>query len=80
MVTLELLPGVTGTFTHDGHEWRVESGEFTVDDPVLAEELVDTYVKVRASSTPPIPPDVCGAIMTDGSECERPADSCPYHS
>jgi len=22
---------------------------------------------------------ICGVEMTDGSICERPADSCPYH-
>jgi len=24
-------------------------------------------------------PDICGAVMSDGSTCERPADECPYH-
>jgi len=23
--------------------------------------------------------DICGAEMSDGSTCERPADECPYH-
>lgn len=23
--------------------------------------------------------DICGAEMTDGSVCERPAGDCPYH-
>jgi hypothetical protein len=23
--------------------------------------------------------DICGATMSDGSTCERPADECPYH-
>lgn len=23
--------------------------------------------------------EVCGAEMSDGSTCERPADGCPYH-
>lgn len=23
--------------------------------------------------------DLCGAVKADGTECDRPADECPYH-
>jgi len=74
-----------------GEEINVED-EFTVSEEVF-ERLKANYPGIEAVSSgedsnisepqtndsPEDTTEICGTEMTDGSICERPADSCPYH-
>lgn len=75
----------------DGNDINVEE-PFEVDEEV-GEYILDNYpgmvvVEGDSSDETPTPEPsesgesdaICGAEMTDGSECERPAGECPYHS
>lgn len=72
----------------------VTDGGFTVADEAVARRLAEYYPNLEydgavddeassdttASSDDGQPPDaICGAEMSDGEICERPADECPYH-
>lgn len=77
----EAIDGVGGhcphTVTLGGDTYDCADGA-TFDVPEReAEALADRYgvdlADIRAGEA------VCGAEMSDGSTCERPADECPYH-
>lgn len=64
----------------------VESGEFS--HPEITREWAEQYAEREGVSVSTVLVDeatedatggVCGATMSDGSTCERPADECPYH-
>jgi len=58
-----------------GTEYNV-SGDNTVEvSDEVASRLKANVSGVVVEDTS----DICGAEMTDGSVCERPAESCPYH-
>jgi len=74
-----------------GEEINVED-EFEVSE-VVFERLKAEYSGIEAVSSddstdtsepqendgPEDTAEICGTEMTDGSICERPAESCPYH-
>jgi len=66
-----------------------DGGDHTVDDDGvvacppdlegdLAERLAEAY-GVDAGELRDGGNEICGAEMSNGSTCERPADDCPYH-
>ena len=53
------------TVSDDLAEYLVAEGPFEDTDEIVLGD--DEYA------------ELCGAEMSDGSTCERPADDCPYH-
>ena len=53
------------TVSDDLAEYLVAEGPFEDTDEIVLDD--DEYA------------ELCGAEMSDGSTCERPADDCPYH-
>jgi len=57
-----------------GEEYDV-SGDNSVEVP----DDVATRLKEISGVVVEDTNSICGAEMTDGSICQRPADECPYH-
>jgi len=58
----------------------VTDGVVEVDDSVpdsAVEAWAESYGKTVDELR--VDDELCGATMSDGSTCERPADDCPYH-
>lgn len=74
-VSGDLVPVEDGTFSHDAitREWAARYAEREgVDVSVVL--VGESAQGATESST-----EICGATMSDGSTCERPAGECPYH-
>ena len=58
-----------------------DSGEF--EHPAITEAWARDYADRQGVDYERVVVDsgeeICGTEMSDGSECERPADECPYH-
>lgn len=65
-----------GTFEHPAITRAWAEGYAERNDATLSEVLIE---ESDSDETEPSGDDVCGAEMSDGSICERPADECPYH-
>ena len=69
---------VAGVFD-DGGTLRYEDDEFTVSEATFDEhpelERVEDDDSEASDDV-----EVCGAPLTSGGTCDRPAASCPYHS
>jgi hypothetical protein len=86
MIRLSHRPALDGSFSHGGKDYRIEDGVIEVDDPEVARDMAEhpriEIADIDETRTPDADDreEICGAEMTDGSTCERPADSCPYHN
>jgi len=64
-----------------------EDGVFEGGDEAWLQRFADRYdadpenlrVDDTTSGGDAVDGELCGAKMSDGSTCDRPADDCPYH-
>lgn len=63
-------------FSHRFEEVEAEVKSEEDEDEFETEEveLDEEEIEVAKESD-----EICGAVMSDGDICERPADECPYH-
>lgn len=62
----------------DGATFDVSEGQAAALADRYGVEVSDIAVGEEPSQDAP-DAEICGAEMSDGSTCERPADECPYH-
>ena len=60
------------TVSDDLAAYLVAEGPFEDTDEIVLDD--DEYDVVDDADD-----ELCGTEMSDGSECDRPADDCPYH-
>ena len=74
-VTVEVLEDFydagAGTYRHADETFEIGS-EFAENNPRLVAPADDGAAEDDV--------EVCGAPLTSGGTCDRPAASCPYHS
>lgn len=63
------------------YAYRLHDAYFEPVDETDADSNADADADADTESDDANPEDVdiCGAEMSDGDICERPADECPYH-
>lgn len=73
-----------------GEEYNVEGENTVTVSDAVAQRLKEAHAGIVVSeagdsddeprgSDAEDGDEICGAEMTDGSECQRPASGCPYH-
>jgi hypothetical protein len=66
--------------TVNGDTYAVSDGEVSLPDARAVEVLADAYgVTPDALGADTADVDVCGAELSAGGTCDRPAGECPYH-
>jgi hypothetical protein len=81
-VPVRLVAGVfddDGTLRYEGDEFAVSEAAFDEHPELERVEDDDSEASDDDSETSD-DAEVCGAPLTSGGTCDRPAASCPYHS